>query len=529
MDQLKIVLEHKFWILAGLAILLPPIGWWAATGNIAEETDGRNKKIEAAEKAISGVKEVPNNKWIDGAKEIGKELNASVAESQQHLFEHQTPVMRFPQYVQDALDKCHLKYRQDGSTSTDPKVQKNFLAAKQFFVDCYADDWKNAVAVVKPFKVTTGEGLVLLPLEITGSSTEMPLITRHNEVETAWRGTLGFTATQMYDVEEDVWFLKALMQAIAKVNEGATELGNARIKRVLQVVLRGGDESDLVTRRTAKAGGTGAPATPKTSGSMNLGGNTRGGGGGGGGQSSFKAPKALDPDDVFGADGSKDAAAAATGGKKDSSGPVELRRWAQSTQKYNKRGFVMKLVMDEREIPTLLTALTFSPFPIEIRQVEHQAYTGRTGSEFSQINSALTESAEGTEQTPEQKQQQQRIIDGLRMAFNVNYLAEVTVAGTMTIYSEPSAAASSGTAKSGATQPATTSAPSSAAAAKGKAAPGKSASKTGASASGATKTPATPLGKAASATPATKSGASTAKPSSSKTPPPAGKSSTNGK
>ena len=39
MDQLKAILEYKFWILAGLAILLPPIGWWAATDSLATETE----------------------------------------------------------------------------------------------------------------------------------------------------------------------------------------------------------------------------------------------------------------------------------------------------------------------------------------------------------------------------------------------------------------------------------------------------------------------------------------------------------
>ena len=216
--------------------------------------------------------------------------------------------MKFPPIVQNALDKCHLKYRQDGNTSTDPKVQKDFQAAKQFFVDLYDADWKDALGIVKPYKIRTGEGLVLLPLVMTSSGNDVPLITRHYEVE-IWRQTLGFTSAQMYDVEEDIWFLKTLMQAIAKVNEGATEIGNARIKRVTEVTLRGGDISDLATRRAPKpgAGGT-ASAASKISGSMSLGPGR--GGGGGGGQADWKRPKAFDPDDVFGADGSKEAGGA---------------------------------------------------------------------------------------------------------------------------------------------------------------------------------------------------------------------------
>ena len=37
MDQLKVLLEYKFWILAGVALLLPPIGWYAATDDLAAD------------------------------------------------------------------------------------------------------------------------------------------------------------------------------------------------------------------------------------------------------------------------------------------------------------------------------------------------------------------------------------------------------------------------------------------------------------------------------------------------------------
>lgn len=66
MDQLKLVLEYKFWILAGVAILLPPIGWWAATDHLATETASRSKKIAEYDKRISDLKDVPNEKWIQG-------------------------------------------------------------------------------------------------------------------------------------------------------------------------------------------------------------------------------------------------------------------------------------------------------------------------------------------------------------------------------------------------------------------------------------------------------------------------------
>ena len=254
MDQLKLVLEYKFWILAGLALLLPPIGWYAATDNLASETAGRVKKIDDTEKQVSDLKDPQNEKWIAGEKEIDRELNASVNQSQERLYEHQKPVMTMPALVQQALDKCKLTYRHEGTVSDD------FLNARDFFVQSYSEDWKNAVKIVKPFSMTTGEGLVVLP---DPQQQQEGGITRHWEVE-SWRQSLGFTAAQMWDVQEDVWFLRCLMQAIARVNEGTTELGNSRIKKISEATLRGGDLSDLKLRQAGNTGSKPGTAAHKT-------------------------------------------------------------------------------------------------------------------------------------------------------------------------------------------------------------------------------------------------------------------------
>jgi hypothetical protein len=245
----------------------------------------------------------------------------------------------------------------------------------------------------------------------------------------------------MWDVQEDIWFLRSLMQAIARVNQGATEIGNARIKKLNEVKLRGGDLTDLANRQSGKStsnspnGGT-APRP----GGMSI--SSYGGGRGSGSsqESSYKPPKAFDPDDIFGDDGGK-STLVDTRSKRDRDAVVgDAKRWVEkSDNKWRKRGFVLKLVMDEREIPTLLTALSESAFPIEIRHVEHSVYNSTTAPLTAQGTPRT--SAEVAELTQEQQAQQQaqerRIAEGLRMALNSHYLADVIVAGTLTIYDEP--------------------------------------------------------------------------------------------
>jgi hypothetical protein len=431
MDQLKLALEHKFWILAGLAILLPPIGWWAATDNLATETASRTKTIDGYDKRIPDSKNAPNEKWIAGAKQIDRELTVSVAQSQERLFDHQMSEMTEPQVVQEALAQCKVKYRGDGGPT------QEFLDAKDFFVHSYAEDWKNVVNLIRPFKMSTGDGLVLISDDPTQQ--EALPITRHGEVE-QWRQTLGFTSSQMWDVQEDIWFLRSLMQAIAKVNQGATEIGNARIKKLNEVRLRGGDLADLANRQSGKSTSTSPNGgTTPQSGGMNI---SYGGGRGSGSsqESSYKPPKPFDPDDIFGDDGGK-SNVVDTRRKRDRDAVVgDAKRWVERSDKWRKRGFVLKLVMDEREIPTLLTALSESAFPVEIRHVEHSVYNSTAAPLPAQAGTPRT-SAEITELTQEQQAQQQaqerRIAEGLRMALNSHYLADVIVAGTLTIYDEP--------------------------------------------------------------------------------------------
>ena len=207
------------------------------------------------------MKDPQNEKWIAGVKEIDRELNTSVNQSQERLYEHQKPVMTMPAIVQQALDRCKLTYRHEGTVSDE------FLTARELFVQSYAEDWHNTVKIVKPFSMTTGEGLVVLP--DPQQQQQEGGITRHWEVE-SWRQSLGFTADDMWGVQEDVWFLRCLMQAIARVNEGTTELGNSRIKKINEAILRGGDLSDLKLRQAGNTGSKPGTTATRPSSGMHL-------------------------------------------------------------------------------------------------------------------------------------------------------------------------------------------------------------------------------------------------------------------
>jgi hypothetical protein len=156
----------------------------------------------------------------------------------------------------------------------------------------------------------------------------------------------------------------------------------------------------------------------------------------------------FDADDVFGSDGSSDTSGQG-GGKKErglSATPTELARYLDGRHsKYAKRGFVLSLVMDEREIPTLITELSASPFPVEILHVEHSRFEiKKAKSVFTSILQTFQDQQSTTPDDPkaadQQRKRQQKLKERLELAFNANYLATVIICGAFTVYNEPTTA-----------------------------------------------------------------------------------------
>ena len=140
--------------------------------------------------------------------------------------------------------------------------------------------------------------------------------------------------------------------AIAKVNQGATDIGEAPIKKLAEMTLRGGDQADLELRRTSKA--------------------SRGN---------------FDADDVFGSDGSAPVFTGGGGGlKKDKGDKQQLMRYVGSQGKWQSRGFVLKLVMEEKRMPRLISVLSESKFPVAIKHLEFKAYDFHPGAEPRKSN-----------------------------------------------------------------------------------------------------------------------------------------------
>ena len=429
MDQLKVILEQRFWILSALAVLIPPIGWYMSTGEMATETDKRTSAIKKNVKAIqdltkdvaSGTK-VPNTDWIASVTHVNTELATRVDETQRHLFDHQRPAMVWWPIVNKPLKEAQVKYRGDK-----PANLQAFAAAKRLFITRYDEMWRDEVyKVVDPFDMVTGNGKVLC----SDQNGSVP-ITR--APVGSWQANQSIGTQEFWDAQEDLWMLHALMKAVAHVNEGSMNIDDARIKRLISATLRGGNGSDLLERRKKKQNNA-APGTPGAppvqSSPLGLAAMNRSGGG----ETGTKPLPMIDPDDIFGADsdapGARIGGAPGIGGKKESAVEASIANSyvAQDpNSKWRARGFVLRLVMDHQEIPKLLTVLTESPFPVQIYHVEHQSY------DFQKSRQQMLVTTENEADSKRLKSNQDR----LNLAMNQVNLAEVLVAGTFILYNEP--------------------------------------------------------------------------------------------
>lgn len=351
MDKLKKVLVYQFWILLGVVLLLPFIGWFMARSGMIAEAVAKTDAIEKSFKDLPGGADNPNDTWTKGVEDLNKKQEELVKQAHLGIWERQKGLMTWPKDIGDPAKPAPRDL--------------------EVYQQLYRAEIEKTRNILKPF-VDENTGLVDFPLE------RMPA--------EDW-GSLPPTAQQMADAQEDLWLLAALFTAIADVNKDARAQYYAPIRELYDVYLRGGNG-----KPGGGGAGAGAGAGTQTAGgaagtamAMDMGGKVGAGGGGGGGTGGGAD---FDPSDEFGDDkdpaGASAAPAAAAQGagalanapaapvEKGATGGVAARlRYVQQNDKWKTRGFYMKLAIDHRRLPDLLAALANQNWPIRVTRV-HQ-------------------------------------------------------------------------------------------------------------------------------------------------------------
>lgn len=382
MDKLKPILEQKFWILSGLCLILPITGWWLAAGSIAAAYDARKKSIDEAHNGIPSPG--PNKHWTEKVKDLNKEEDRKVKETEEFLLSKEAPLRSWPEALKEVIEKVPFGKEIDSRTRTEYRY-------------VYEKELEDTTKILSPFNPEDGTGLV------DASPDLLPNL--------GWRTSpVAPTSPQIWDTQEDIWLYRALYQAIANINTppggnatlASTSIVDSKIKQVVYVELRGGGpkvaagggattamdpKAAALPPGAAQAGPSGAPAGYGTAGQA--------GAMGGAGAGSETPVASFDGTEVFGDDTDSSGgtagggtgaattapAAAPAAGAAEMAGKgammggmggqnVARKRYIDDNDRYKTRGFYLEVVMDHRYLPEFISELSDSPWPVKILRVQ---------------------------------------------------------------------------------------------------------------------------------------------------------------
>ncbi len=367
MDKLKPIIVHKFWIILFIALLLPVVGWSMATGSLSKEIDERKTAIDKAFTDAQVSPNPPNQTWSTALQQINKEKDQFIGQSHKKLWEKQKSLFVWPANIAPLMKDT--PYR--GEISRVPKTQ---------YRTAYRYEILRALKLADPFSLRDGTGKVDIN----------PNVIPHVPLD-KWK-TQNPTSKEMWDAQEDVWLVSSILQAIAKVNGGATNIGESAVRQISVLELRGGTFGE--ESGDSGDGGGGGDVSMDNMGGV---GGFGGGGGGGAGRRGTIDGKddmqnvdiEMDLTEIFGNDAdtseSEDDGSAGSaesdgaiipggfgGGGSGRGASAKRKRYYHEAEElpYKTRAFYIKAVIQSGKLPNLLTELTNMPWPAEIVRVQ---------------------------------------------------------------------------------------------------------------------------------------------------------------
>jgi len=385
MDKLKPLLEHKFWILYAVVLIMPPVGWWMISGEmsmvIAERTGSIEKSFSTASQTASKAK-IPNDGWTEQVKAISEQQRADLKRTTYGLWKIQWQLMTWPEQMQEFMGE--LKFRGIPDTR-DKRLNASHMFGRG---QGYRDSVVRLKQLLDPYDVREQTGKIVV------SNAAWPVQETKYEQQTRTR------FPDIWNEMEDLWLLRDLFQAIDRVNRDANTLNEANIKELRKLTLHGGTAESAA----ASGGILGMSSAPRTTTFNN--------------SASFRlaAQANFAPTSVFGPPPEP------TDGKPYDKRPRDRFVHFGPGSPFVTRGFYMELIMDHRQVPELVAQLTKSSWPVEIKRIQV---------------AELTDQARKAGKGPAAKADDDAEAEGLQIvasAMEDPYLALVSVAGLMMLF-----------------------------------------------------------------------------------------------
>jgi hypothetical protein len=383
-------LKYQFWILLGVALILPFVGWIMGTSGMMSEAAERTKKLTDLRSALKAEGSDPNDTWANELSQINVDQEKQKDIAWRQLYELQKPKMVWPTILTkdrdwpagddaDKMNNRHMELYRLAYPGKRGEVGE-YEKVRQIVKPIVDDDWQTGL--------------------INFDASQMP---RPDE---EW-ATQAPSPKQIKAAQEDLWLLTAILECIAKVNEGAPNAYDAPIRQIDELLLRGGTKGAGSSAAKAGAASSGPAAGHGMSGMADMMkmrgrfGGEMGGGGGGGVAIDYKinADEELGPERPVADAGTSastasvsSSAGSGTGGMTDmmksmsatmmggglggrQGGGTNMERYRDEQKEFKTRGFSLQVVMDHRRIPELLVALSnCEHWPINVLRVHEADY-----------------------------------------------------------------------------------------------------------------------------------------------------------
>lgn len=355
MDQIKQIfrqaIKYRFWIVVGVAALLPMIAYFAAAGSINKETEQQASAIKAASTDIkqyeSGL--LPNDEYKTLVEQRTEVLNNDINQAWRLLYNQQAPLLTWPEEVADRFTTWGRQWPADVDVAS---VNQTVLD----YIQIYPREVDKVYNIFRPFDYKEGTGVVVAPVKES--------LLRPAGFDIAKPPSLG----QVWGAQQKLWIQQTVLSVIDKVNTAAKDWDSAPVKEITALEVasqQAQDQKSIVagevlelTPEIVKPGAeatasASAPAATSAYASQNS----------GGGSSDAQYAAMMEGMYMSGGD-------SGGGGAKTKPEEVFIFKAASPTQPFQVVPVHVSVLIDQRRILELIAAFENSPMDIQIVDFE---------------------------------------------------------------------------------------------------------------------------------------------------------------
>ncbi|HCS52385.1 hypothetical protein [Rubinisphaera sp.] len=211
MDKLKPIIDHHFWIILGLVLILPLIGWWPAVGQFNTQRETKISEIDGAFQKVPKTPQ-PNQSWSEGVNKIAEVVEEKNQQEKYELWRRQEKMMTWPNRIN--RDLRPTSYLGDIPSK-----------ARVIYRNGYNIDVTSVWKQIDPFDPMTGKGTVIFPESLVPKEVF---------------GDLPPTTVEIWEAQEDLWLLESLFKSIRRANSDASIVTDSLVRSITNIRLVGG-------------------------------------------------------------------------------------------------------------------------------------------------------------------------------------------------------------------------------------------------------------------------------------------------